>query len=285
VISYKAEPTLFIMTKYLFLSLSILFTLNSQAQTDRDIFARTNAIDKKLVPYTSLAERDVMWSKRIWRIMDLKEKMNHPFYYPLESYGNMNSLFSLIRNHIKASELIAYDAIDDQFTVPLTKTAASVVGDKSETIFIENPVTEILEEEEIPIPLYSGDVMRFRIKEEWFFDKQRSVMDVRIIGICPVIEVMDDNGDYKGELPMYWIYFPEVRSILARQETVNRWNDAERRTYDDLFLKRFFSSYVYKESNVYNRKISEYKVGLDALLEAKDIHNQIDNFEQDLWEY
>jgi hypothetical protein len=84
---------------------------------------------------------------------------------------------------------------------------------------------------------------------------------------------------------MYWIYFPEVRSILARQETVNRWNDAERRTYDDLFLKRFFSSYVYKESNVYNRKISEYKVGLDALLEAKDIHNQIDNFEQDLWEY
>lgn len=217
--------------------------------------------------------------------MDLKEKMNHPFYFPTESYGKMNNLFTVIRNHIKASELTAYDAIDDEFTVPLNKSAASTIGDKSEIVYIENPVTGLIEEQDIPNPLHPEEIKRFRIKEDWFFDKQRSVMDVRIIGICPVIEVMDDNGDYKGELPMYWIYFPEIRPILSKQETVNRWNDAEQRSYDDLFLKRFFSSYIYKERNVYNRKISEYKTGIDALLEAKDIHHKIDNFEQDLWHY
>ncbi|MFT6747788.1 MAG: gliding motility associated protein GldN, partial [Glaciecola sp.] len=239
----------------------------------------------KFAPYPSLIERDVMWSKRIWRTMDLKEKMNHPFYFPTESHGSLNSLFSVIRKHIKASEITVYDAIDDEFTVPLNKAAAQVIGDKSEVIFIEDDESGELVGTEIPEPLYSGDVRRFRIKEDWFFDKQRSIMDVRIIGICPVIEVMDDNGDYKGELPMYWVYFPEIRPILARQETVNRWNDAERRTYDDLFIKRFFSSYVYKESNVWHRKITDYKVGLGSLLEAQDIHNKIDNFEQDLWQY
>ena len=273
------------MTKFILFSFSLFITFNTQSQVLGDIFARTNAIDKKFVPYTSLAERDVMWSKRIWRTMNLKEKMNHPFYFPTESHGKMNNLFTVIRNHIKASELTVYDAIDDEFTVPLNKAAAQTVGDKSEIIYIEDDESGELIGQEIENPLYSGDVMRFRIKEEWFFDKQRSVMDVRIIGLCPVIEVMDDNGDYKGELPMYWVYFPEIRPMLARQETVNRWNDAEQRTYDDLFLKRFFSSYIYKESNVYNRKISEYKIGLNALLEAKDIHHKIDNFEQDLWEY
>jgi gliding motility associated protien GldN len=270
---------------YTFIFSILIPTLSVQSQVFGEVFARTNAMNKRFAPYPNIVERDVMWSKRIWRTMDLKEKLNHPFYFPVESYGKMNNLFTVIRNQIKASELTVYDAMDDEFTIPLKKTAAEIVGDKTETIYVDNPLTGELEEQDIPEPLYSGDVMRFRIKEEWFFDKQRSAMDVRIIGICPVVEVMDDNGDYKGELPMYWVYFPEIRPILSQQETVNRWNDAEKRTYDELFIKRFFSSYVYKESNVYNRKIAEYKVGIDALLEAKKIHLKIDNFEQDLWEY
>lgn len=118
-----------------------------------------------------------------------------------------------------------------------------------------------------------------------FFDKQRSVLDVRIIGICPVLEKYDANGDYKGDQPMYWVYFPEIRPLLAQQETFNRWNDAERINFDDLFMKRFFSSYIYKESNVYNRRITDYKTGIDALLEAEKVHEKIANMEQDLWEY
>jgi len=278
------------MLKSIFTTLIPIVLLSATAMGQDDdvkggVYKKTNSMTKKFAPYTPLTERDVMWSKRIWRTMDLKEKINHPFYFPTESHGSMNSLFSVIRNHIKASELTVYDAIDDEFTIELTRTAAQTIGDQSEIIYIEDELTGELIGKEIPNPLYSGDVMRFRIKEDWFFDRQRSVMDVRIIGICPVIEVKDSNDDYKGELPMYWVYFPEVRPMLARQRTINRWNDAEQRNYDDLFVKRFFSSYVYKESNVYNRRVTDYKAGIDALIEAQDIHNKIANFEQDLWEY
>lgn len=239
---------------------------------------------KKVVPLSSLIERDVMWKKRTWRTLDLKEKMNHPFYFPTESYGKMNSLFTLIKKSISSYELTVYDAINDEFTVPLENKAALSIGSSTETIYFDNEYDEP-DSTVIESRIESSDVMRFRLKEEWFFDRQRSTLEVRIIGICPVAEMLDSNGDYKGELPMYWIYFPEVRPLLANQETINRWNDAEQRSYDDLFIKRFFSSYIYKESNVYNRNINEYKIGTEALLEAQNIMNKISNLEQDLWEY
>lgn len=264
------------------LTFFLFFTLiipNANAQK-----SPSASLGRRVIPLAPLAQRDVMWSKRVWRTMDLKEKMNHPFYYPTVSYGNMNSLFTTIYNSILNSELTVYDAIDDEFTLQMTSSAALAVGEKREILYVEdednNPDSvEIIE------PITTQNVMRFRIKEDWFFDRQRSTMETRIIGICPVAEMYDENGDYKGEMPMYWVYFPEVRNLLAHQETVNRWNDAEQRTYDDLFLKRFFSSYIYKESNVYHRGISDYKTGTDALLESQSITSKIFNFEQDLWEY
>jgi gliding motility associated protien GldN len=108
-------------------------------------------------------------------------------------------------------------------------------------------------------------------------------MDVRIIGLAPVYEI-EKNGEKRRET-MFWIYFPEARFIFANAEVFNKSNDAERRTFEDIFWKRRFSSYIYKESNVYERKISEYKTSLDALLEAEKIKEDIFVFEHDLWEY
>jgi len=78
---------------------------------------------------------------------------------------------------------------------------------------------------------------------------------------------------------------PELRHIIANAPAPNPHNDAERRTYDDLFNKRRFSSYIYQQSNVYGRKISEYKQDLGLLLEGKKIEHEIFTYEQDLWEY
>ncbi len=254
------------------------------SQVSGDVFKREHYKHRIAFPYTPLNERDVMWCKRTWRVIDMREKMNHPYYYPVEKHSNLQSLFSLIHTNIVTSELTAYDAIDDEFTVILTSSAAKTIGQTSETLYIEDQ-EGIGTEQELISPVESENVYRYRIKEDWFFDKQKGAMDVRIIGICPVLEVRDDNDDYKGELPMFWVYFPEFRPLLANQETVSRWNDAERRTFDDMFQKRFFSSYVYQESNVYGRKISDYTVGLDALLESQAIMKKIFDFEQDLWEY
>jgi len=132
---------------------------------------------------------------------------------------------------------------------------------------------------------YTTDVKMFRIKEDWFFDRQRSQMDVRILGICPVIDDFDERGEFRGYKPLFWIYFPEARPIFAKSEIFNRQNSANRLTYDDAFWKRMFGSYIYKEENVYDRKISEYATGMDALLEAERVKNELFEFEHDLWEY
>ena len=62
-------------------------------------------------------------------------------------------------------------------------------------------------------------------------------------------------------------------------------NEAENRTFLDIFRKRQFSSVIYKRGNAYDRKISDYMIGLDALLEAERIKAEIFNLEHDLWEY
>jgi gliding motility associated protien GldN len=132
-----------------------------------------------------------------------------------------------------------------------------------------------------------SDIKRWRIKEQWFFDKQRSVMDVRIIGLCPIADDRDENGVLTGAPNMLcWFYFPEVRGVIRNAQAFNLVkNEAENKTFEDIFMKRMFSSTIIKEGNVYDRNINEYMIGLDALLAAEEIKTDIFNFEHDLWEY
>jgi len=117
------------------------------------------------------------------------------------------------------------------------------------------------------------------------FDRQRSVLECRILGICPLREEYDIDGNLKGTRADFWIYFPEARNVLVKNEVFNRFNDGQRLTYDDWFFKRLFGSYVIKETNVYDRYINMYATNLDALLESERIENDTFVFEHDLWEY
>lgn len=248
------------------------------------IFIKENTRGRKPVAYNHESEINLMWMKRLTRVLDLREKMNHPFYYPLETSNGMSSLITVLRNGICSTELTAFDPISDEFLYRYRRDEACKIGEMIDTAYIPNEYGEI-DTIIIKESFKTENVLRYRIKEDWFFDSKRSVMEARIIGICPIEEVYDDNGEYKGEKPLYWFYMPEIRHILANQETPSRHNDVERRSYDDLFNKRFFSSYIYKESNVCGRKIKDYKLGLEALLESRRIENEIFDYEQDLWEY
>src|SRR5690606_32034074 len=187
----------------------------------------------------------------------------------------------------EAGELRAYDPFYDDFTVPYTAQQALSIGSDTTYYTDYRPYEPYEEYDTFRInTLDYSSIKKFYIKEDWVFDKARSVMEVRILGICPVREVRDQNGEYRGEQPMYWIYFPELRTIIANEEMYNRYNNiANQLTYDDAFMKRMFSSYIYKEDNVYDRKISDYmKNGLEALLESEDIKDKMRNYEHDLWE-
>jgi len=251
------------------------------------VFDKIHTVERKPIPYSSLREADVIWSTRIWRAIDFRQKINQPFYYPENPYNQWRNLMTVIMDALKEGTITAYQVTPtDEFTVPLTYQEIMSRLESADTVQLPRPYPPYdLFDTVIQVKFNANDVKMLRIKEDQFFDKQRSQMDVRIIGICPVRDNFDENGNFRGRDPLFWLYFPEIRNVLAKSEVFNRFNDAERRTYDDVFWKRMFDSYIYKEKNVYDRKIVDYAQGLDALLESERIKGELFKFEHDLWEF
>jgi gliding motility associated protien GldN len=249
------------------------------------VYVKEHTIERRVIPYTYLREADVMWSKRVWRIIDLREKINHDMYFPIDVIAGRKSLMQVIWDGVtKDGSITAYnDENDGDFTTQLSKTDLDNKYNTWDTSQVEDPGTGELVEKVTQRQFIPSEVKQLRVKEDWFFDRQRSVMDVRIIGLAP-IRFFQKNGEERMET-MFWIYYPEARFAFVSAEVYNKGNDAERRTYEDIFWKRRFGSYIYKESNVYNRRINTYMSGLDALLEAEKIKDDIFNIEHDLWEY
>ncbi len=253
-------------------------------------YIKENSISRKYIPYPFLREADVMWSKRVWRKIDLREKVNHPLYFPTEPIKDRKSMMQVILQSVSEGSLTAYGnaAFDDEFQAPMTVQEIKDLLSHNDTIYVPNADNpDVMEPKVVPKNLDPSSVKTFLVKEDWFFDKQRSVMEVRIIGICPIREKFDDaTGEYRGDEALFWFYFPEARPIFAKNEVYNPTNDSERRTLEDIFMKRKFSSYIYKWSNTFNRQISDYKTNtMDQLLEAEQIKEQIFNMEHDVWNY
>jgi gliding motility associated protien GldN len=128
-------------------------------------------------------------------------------------------------------------------------------------------------------------VVKFRIKEDWLYDKQRGIFEPRIIGIAPLIKVKIagnvNNTEYQ---PAFWIYFPEARPLLATREAIRRDNDATGLSFDDVFMKRLFNSYVVKQSNDRDERIRDYAKGIDKLYEAEHQKLHLMGWELGLWQ-
>jgi len=270
------------------LSFMFISKTESKAQVLDGIYVKEHVPARKPVPYKFLRESDVMWTKRIWRLIDLNEKINHPLYYPKNPIGDRMSLIDLLLWGINTEGITPYATDDDRFTQPITRsTIETTFGAVDETITYNdengNEVSKTIKNE-----INSFEVKQYIVKEDWFFDRQYSVMDIRIIGLCPVrFYTKDDQVDAETRrVQVFWIYFPEARRILANHEVFNEFNDAERRTFDDIFFKRKFNSVIVRESNVYDdREISSYALGLQSMLEGEKIKKKISNYEQDLWNY
>ena len=252
------------------------------------VYDKKVTIEKKPITYPWVREADVVWRKRIWRVIDLREKMNQPFYYPEVPHNDLRSLVQVILDALKEGTITAYDASSttDEFLVPLTYQEIMNRLERTDSATMQRPYPPYdWYDTVISVKFNPSDVKRFRIKEDCFYDKQRSVMEVRILGICPLRDNYDEKGLLRAYDPLFCIFFPEARPVLAKAEVFNRNNTAARKTYDDIFWKRMFTSYIYKEDNVYDRRISDYATGIDALMEAERVKNDLFMFEHNLWEF
>ena len=265
----------------LFIGVSAVSLLNAQDIID-GVYEKVTTVEKGIIPYDDIREADVFWSKRVWRTIDVREKMNLVFAYPQQP------LIEIMHTAASNGDLSVYDMTvinADQFKEKLDVSKVNMIGNSTDTISRINPIT--LQQEDV-IQTNEFDpqkIIKFKIKEDWFFDEETSTFQVRIIGIAPVIESYSSDGNYLGDETMYWIYYPDLRPILAKYESYNTGNDAIRLSWEDLFEAILFSSYITQESNVYDRVIQEYATGLDALFESDRIKQQLFEFEHDLWSY
>ncbi len=264
------------------------FSDRIEAQSIDGVYTKHITSKRKPVPFQFIREADVMWSRVVWRRLELTQKRNLSLYYPTVEMDDRKSLIQLMMWGIKNKSLTPFAT--DEFTSQYTLNEIDQrFGAGIDTTYDIDPETG----ETIPIitkkPADISEVKELLIKERWFFDKQRSVMEVRIIGISP-IRLYYREDDIDQEDPRYrllfWIFYPEARNIFASQSIYNESNQAQEISFDDYFVKRMFEGYIYKESNVYdNRMIEDYATGLDVLLESENIKDKIFSFEHDLWEF
>lgn len=245
-----------------------------------DVVKKEVMMERRVLAYQPIRESDIFWEKRIWRIIDVREKMNLPFAYPEEPF------FKILSEAASKGEMPVYSVDDDKFTKRLSTDDVLSMLSKTDTIVTFDPETY---EEKVQIvrnDINWADVKRFRIKEIWFFDKETSTMQVRILGIAPLIDVKDSEGNFRYEKAMFWVYYPQARDLFARHRVFTMGGNTNATiSWEDLFEMRYFASFIIKESNVYDRRIEDYARGVDALWESDRIKNQIFNTEHDLWQY
>jgi gliding motility associated protien GldN len=248
-------------------------------------YKKANVLNARVTPYANLRESDVMFSKRVWREIDVRDKVNTIFASP------KSRLITILTDAIQAGELTAYDASSTKDDVNGDEFSAVLNAKDAMAKFADSVVVPIFDQDgnqtgsKVEAGEFNPDsIVKFRIKEDWIFDKQRSVFEPRIVGIAPMVKI-SKAGQAFDEQPAFWVYFPEARHLLVTKAAVNRTNDLAGLSYDDIFMKRIFSSYVVKESNPDDLRIKDYAIGIDKLFESDRVKKALMDFEHDLWSY
>lgn len=249
--------------------------------------------DRVVLPYEDLREDDAAYRVRVWREIDTREKINLPFRYAgVEDNGNQRFI-SILLSAIKdsTSGITAFSAEDDRFTTPITSAdAEKAFGGGSDTVK-EYDLDGNLKGYQVRAKAVEPDsIYLFRVKEEWIFDKKTSRMFARILGIAPVISQKLSTGETipNSEHPVWWVYYPDIRPVLAKYMAYNPKNMGARMTWEELFENRMFGSYITRSSidNPYDAPLKQYIDDPMFRLYAGDaIKEKIFNYEQSLWSY
>ena len=251
--------------------------------------------ESKPLEYGYVDDRDVLWSKNVWEIVDLDERVNFPLYYPIDTNNigsSRRSLYDVLMTGIKSGKIKNIYA-DSYFNEKRTLNDISAAISKIDTtdLGVEqyNAGEEIDQQFIDRRDITSADIAEYHIRGMWYFDKRQAELKYRILGIAPVapdVNFIDDETPDLVEL--FWVWFPDAREVLFDNNAFNGSNTASSITFDHLLNARRFNAVIYKEDNVQgDREVDEYiaENAFMQLLESERIKEQIRNFEQDMWNY
>ena len=252
------------------------------------------------IAYGYIDNRDVLWSKTIWEIIDLNERINFPYYYPTINNG-------LLSNNRKSLFRILYDNIASGEITEIYSTSYFIDGEKltfedltdilvsrnlsAEGISKSNAGEQVTEDDYDTYKIESDKIVQYSIKGTWFFNKRLGELKYRLLGIAPVapdVSTLSQGPEAMKDalVPLFWIWFPDAREALSNNGVFNTRNSSQPITYDHMLNSRRFNATIYREENVYeDRQVNEYiyEDALRQLLESERIKSEIRDFEQDMW--
>lgn len=287
-----------------FLPLSLMAQANIlNAKKPEDIGKKTEeqmaSDDDEPLEYGYVDDRDILWSKTVWEVVDLDERVNFPLYYPTDTIGigaDRRSLYHVLMRNIKNGKLT--DVYTDSYFTEkrqfgdLTATLQKV--DTTDLGYEQLNAGEQISEEFINRrDISAADIEEYRIKGIWYFDKRQGELKYRLLGIAPVapdVNFIDDESVDPGEnkVELFWVWYPSARQILHDAKVFNNRNSAQPISFDMLLNARRFNGVIYKEDNVHgDREIKDYIFdnALFQLLEANRIKESVRDREQDMWAY
>ncbi len=249
--------------------------------------------------YGYVDDRDILWSKTVWEVIDLDERVNFPLYYPTDTVdigSDRRSLYDVLIKNIKSGKLTDV-YVDSYFTEKRNFSDLQATLQKVDTTDLgyeqvnagEQVSAEYINRRNIT----AADIEEYRIKGMWYFDKRQGELKYRLLGIAPVapdVNFIDDDSMAPEDalVPLFWVWYPSARQILHEAKVFNQGNSAQPITFDMLLNARRFNGMIYKEDNVHgDREIRDYITdnALFQLLESQRIKEQIRNREQDMWAY
>lgn len=258
-------------------------------------YEKSGMKDRTPLQYDHLRADDALFTERVWREIDTREKINQVFNYKADDDNGDQRFIQILVKAVREKKATAFNPDDDRFTTPLDSTQFEKVltggaACDTQAVYNLNDPTKIDKYVVNCSGLNPDDIVKFRVKEDWVFDRESSRLVCRILGIAPLKTILGiDKKTERGASPLFWIYYPDLRATLAKYEVYNPKNMGQSRmTWEELFESRMFSSYIVKSTldNPQNKYIRNYvKDPILALLEGDNIKDKIFNYEQDLWSY
>jgi hypothetical protein len=109
-----------------------------------------------------------------------------------------------IFEQVYAGKLQAYNFMDGS---PLSIEDVKKASNFTDTIYVENPETEVLEMKIVQNEL-DKNIISIKLKETWHFNKETLQLEKRVLGAAPRMAVVEpETGQIKGYTPIFWVFF------------------------------------------------------------------------------
>ncbi len=264
------------------------FAKNSQEKAEKE------SEENKPLPYGEVKDRDVLWSKIVWEVVDMNEKINQSYYHSNEGIAGVSqkSLFDVLIESIKAGNLKEIYT-DDKFATKTDYASATSkfsVVDTSDWAKDKIAAGETISADDLDFnELRSSDIKMFKVMGMWYIDKRLGELRYRPLGIAPMgpdMQAVNAGIVDDSYYDLFWVWYADARDILHTSKVFSGRNTSADISFDDMINARRFSSIIYKEQNMQGRAIKDYIVG-DAeaqIEEYKRIKESIRDVEADMWQ-